>query len=734
MVVGVWAAAKGQSLAAFESPARMLAQSALQLQGQQGGGAARLPLGRVSTSRLNVMGSPGAAPDKAGAARSARMSLGPGTLLPRVSLGTRSAKKLKQQRMSMMPTMGLGGSVANRENVPGYLAGGGAAALAAGGNNGSNNNNNTRRMSTMSSSRRRSTATSGGGLAGPLKSDPRPLGDKAFTRQSIESLIEFLVQHNYDQAISPKVLHRPTGKDFENVILFLFGLLDPHRARGGAGAGADGAQASPKFADEVTGVFKGLRYPFNISKTALAAVGSPHTWPALLASLTWLVELLEYSERAGLESVEYETLPAEELDSDKQFFVYLRRAYACFLAGDDAGQDALDREREQLIVAEQAAMRDASARVRRAKEQLGKQLAEEQAAPPRVPELEQRKRDFQSDRLKWDKLIQQFEENREVMQSKLREREKECRDKEQELAQQQLAREHVQQQLDQQELSPQGVERMTQERRHLEEAINRALEARDETQQKVWALEMAIAQRAQRADQTLEQYNATAKALRLVGGASVLLRLDPVQRLVVPVDPPAPGQPAQPAAAIRAALETLATMSKAKVHQVRTESMELRTRVEQNEEEQAALRREIEAAQARVRAAEETHDTDRAAMEAELASRAADTEAVEEEIHHLQAAAAALQQPALEARLREEQLRAQLERERAQHEQALTLVDEELGAAMESCCSFQEHTSATIAALESELRDAAKRAHALAAERLAAMRALADAPVDMTSN
>ncbi len=35
-----------------------------------------------------------------------------------------------------------------------------------------------------------------------------------------------------------------------------------------------------------------------ISKSALFAVGSPHSWPGVLAALTWLVELLDYEERA----------------------------------------------------------------------------------------------------------------------------------------------------------------------------------------------------------------------------------------------------------------------------------------------------------------------------------------------------------------------------------------------------------------------------------------------------
>jgi hypothetical protein len=49
---------------------------------------------------------------------------------------------------------------------------------------------------------------------------------------------------------------------------------------------------------QVPQLYKRLKYPFQISKSNLTAVGSPHTWPSLLAALTWLVELLNYQERA----------------------------------------------------------------------------------------------------------------------------------------------------------------------------------------------------------------------------------------------------------------------------------------------------------------------------------------------------------------------------------------------------------------------------------------------------
>lgn len=135
-----------------------------------------------------------------------------------------------------------------------------------------------RRSSGAAAASRRSTA---GGRH--IKSDPRPLADKAYQNQGIRALIKYLSEHAYDNPISPKILTHPTSKDFVNIVSFLFRQVDPH------------FKFSGPVENEIPIIFKGLRYPFGISKTGLTAVGSPHTWPALLGSLTWLIELLTVS-------------------------------------------------------------------------------------------------------------------------------------------------------------------------------------------------------------------------------------------------------------------------------------------------------------------------------------------------------------------------------------------------------------------------------------------------------
>ncbi|KAJ1549665.1 kinetochore-associated Ndc80 complex subunit ndc80, partial [Nowakowskiella sp. JEL0078] len=116
---------------------------------------------------------------------------------------------------------------------------------------------------------------------GPTK-ETRPIRDKQWQANSIRTLISFLVQTGYNQAVSQKTLQSPSAKDFQNIFKFIYAQLDPHFAY------------TKKFEEEVPIIMKGLRYPFadQISKSHLYSVGTMHAWPSLLALLTWMVELI----------------------------------------------------------------------------------------------------------------------------------------------------------------------------------------------------------------------------------------------------------------------------------------------------------------------------------------------------------------------------------------------------------------------------------------------------------
>ncbi len=174
---------------------------------------------------------------------------------------------------------------------------------------------------------RRSSTYSG---ASGVKSDPRPVTDKSYQQKLVRTLIQFLTEHGYQHPISPKLLTSPMAKDVTAIAQFLHAQADPHFKK------------FTKLELDVPELFKNLRYPFGISKSALFAVGSPHTWPGLLAALLWLVELLSYQEKAE------EARPAtfdDKQAAEHDFYEYVEAAYKAFLSGDDAQAQELDDDK-----------------------------------------------------------------------------------------------------------------------------------------------------------------------------------------------------------------------------------------------------------------------------------------------------------------------------------------------------------------------------------------------------
>lgn len=141
------------------------------------------------------------------------------------------------------------------------------------------------------------------------------------------------------------MLVNPSAKDFFNITTFLFKELDPSLVFDPS-----------KFQDELPVQFKNFKYPFQISKRALSGVGSPHTWPPLLAALTWIVELLTYEEVLPpyLRCQEAQEVQDEELGQDTEVF-YKRafydntlKAYHEYICGSDEFPE-LDEELAQIF-------------------------------------------------------------------------------------------------------------------------------------------------------------------------------------------------------------------------------------------------------------------------------------------------------------------------------------------------------------------------------------------------
>ncbi|EDO38695.1 predicted protein [Nematostella vectensis] len=73
-------------------------------------------------------------------------------------------------------------------------------------------------------------------------------------------------------------------KEFKRIFLFIYKYVnDSSKVQ---------TAIEKKPEEEIPKILKMLGYPFNISKSSMFSVGSPHTWPNLLGALCYLIELI----------------------------------------------------------------------------------------------------------------------------------------------------------------------------------------------------------------------------------------------------------------------------------------------------------------------------------------------------------------------------------------------------------------------------------------------------------
>ena len=469
--------------------------------------------------------------------------------------------------------------------------------------------------------RRSSVYAAGGSM---IKQDPRPVGSKGFTHKCIRSLVAFLAERQYDYAVSPKVLMRPTGKDYQNIMHFLFCQLDPNFKFG------------KKYVDDIPYLFKGLHYPFNISKTALSAVGSPHTWPALLASIAWFIEILSYDEVVAHAENAIDPMSVDE-GGERAFFAYLKNAYQSFLCGDDAMYEQLDRdlvatfeERDAMV---QKEVDESSAK----NEELRQRLEELMSEKSSLPKLEKRKKDLSADLAKFEKLIVKLEKHKEQLLSKLEARRAEEASKADDLASAKQTRATLETQLYDQELKPADVERMKDERLHLRSAADAVDQEHESFQKRMWELEMELSNVSEELFKQSKEYNNYATRMMLIkqddkksSGVDFEMKVDAsaYDRGESIIETDIRGT-------IKPALAELKELAIRRTHDARAKCLDLKDQVDRNEEERTEQVSQSSETEAKLKKIEEAYRREKNELDMQMQAAAEATERCEAEIHEM---------------------------------------------------------------------------------------------------
>ncbi|XP_038077785.1 kinetochore protein NDC80 homolog [Patiria miniata] len=358
--------------------------------------------------------------------------------------------------------------------------------------------------------KRQSSGYGGRNFGHEIMKDTRPLSDKSYMQREIRDIVDFLTQHGYPHPLNNKMLMTPTTKDFLKIFQFLYNFLEVKYA------------PAQKFEEEIPQIFKTLKYPFNISKSSMFTVGSPHTWPNILGALHWLLNSVRYAlgvdEQSVLFSAQLTDDQGDEFDSgtdSEVLFNYVEGAYKEFLDGADTfeeREEALAQGIKQRSLGQTGNLEQLAAEEQR----LAAELQLLQQEPCRLTALQEHAQMMAGDNERFYKYLQELNEHKRIHQQKLQDIELQFQQAELELEQTMNEQQRFEHQLANQELSASDVQRLHSEMRQLNATLEAIERDKQEIDQEIWDKEKQIAKKQEQLEKHVTQFNSQARSLNLI--------------------------------------------------------------------------------------------------------------------------------------------------------------------------------------------------------------------------
>ncbi|CAD7698416.1 unnamed protein product [Ostreobium quekettii] len=362
--------------------------------------------------------------------------------------------------------------------------------------------------STAAKLSRKSSAMGRGGI----NADPRPLKDPEFIKSQQELVMAFLESKGDIHGLSAKALCAPSGKEFRIIISALQRVLDP-RCR----------NVPPKVEDQVPTLLRRLRYPFQVSKSALSAVGAPHSWPPILGSVAWLVTCHNYIQHVVTNKTLVGGLGMGGSGTDSALdhikatcFEYQGRSYRMFIAGEDERQQEID---EEMFAGFRQEEEQLAERIEAKKQELEGVAERVKCLKTEQSPLSQAQQEFdlvKRDHQKFVNLIQAQQEQLKQLKQRVAERESGLAHKKRELAEVQQEIESLRAQVAAQNISVDDVNQMMNERKKLEQMRATAAAQRATMEKEAYELEMKVEEALDCLQSRVHEYNVAAQHLKLI--------------------------------------------------------------------------------------------------------------------------------------------------------------------------------------------------------------------------
>ncbi|KAF9320057.1 autophagy protein, partial [Linnemannia elongata] len=366
--------------------------------------------------------------------------------------------------------------------------------------------------------------------------DPRPVKDKVFQRNLILHIVNFLTQTGYPYVITNKNLTQPTNKDFQDIFKFLYLKLEPRY------------EFQKKFEDEVPVLLKTMRYPAadSISKTSLYTVGTPHSWPNMLALLGWMVdvitiidkynELMEAQQMSNAHNRDRDIDPKMDMTQvspERALYHYLTKTYRVWMLTGNLHDPDIEESMAKSFQRRKEYAEDEVRSLDVLNDTRRQELEAARAEVSPLVALEGEQKTLKKDLEQFKKAIEHGVPRIEEVRVANEETRKNIINKEQKLSDLERAKREVQEIVRTQTTTRAGLETKIEERNRLRRNEDRLKQQVSDLEEQQRTLDKRFQEGESEAERLITEYNALAVKIGIVprsgkhaGGQDFELRLD----------------------------------------------------------------------------------------------------------------------------------------------------------------------------------------------------------------
>ncbi|XP_072178438.1 kinetochore protein NDC80 homolog [Diadema setosum] len=337
--------------------------------------------------------------------------------------------------------------------------------------------------------------------------ETRPLSDKSYMQREIRNIVDFLQENNFSHQLSVKQLMSPTTKDFIRIFQFIYNFLDEDYVVG------------QKFEEEIPTKLKALKYPYNISKSSMFTLGSPHAWPHVLGALHWLMDLVKYAIKTNTTTLLF-SAEGDESEFDGQaesemLFDYLEGTYEEYMNGQDQYEVYEKKLRDAIHMRNTGGEMDLG-NIAAEKERLQAEVEELEQQQSRIPSLQEQVKARTIDCERFSAYLINLRDHKKTQDLKMQELDIQLGHTDLEIGELDRELSRLEYQLEHQELSAKDVERMQTELRQANASLDQVERENQSLDQEIWAEERGIAKKQEELERKVNEYNSLARRLKLI--------------------------------------------------------------------------------------------------------------------------------------------------------------------------------------------------------------------------